>query len=1212
MTITKSTVTKGGKKTNQRMAHRAHFSKHLWLVASLSFASGMATAEQGIELNDSGAVVYFDDQGWSGNWSYLCVNDYCTSGDLVGERWQRKVAEITPVSGQNYTIQIKVQDNATGQFISPAYTVTAAGGDATPPPENLAPEISFDALASDLSTEDSLSVSVSASDSDGEVSSVSLYLTEPGSVELLYSTLNTEPYQWTIDPLVVGTYQLRAVASDNEQATTQAAESVYVSAASGGENQAPQVSIAAIGNKLEVGESVNVTASAIDTDGSIASVELFYREPNANEVSAGVLSSAPYQWQIGNLLEGSYSLRAVAEDNEGLSTDAEQSFVVTSNDIPPGTCEAPGGSDNPAADAGDGYQFGMTSDGLVYHRAIAGHTPGFAIVGLQNNAPNLPATGPFNFTENNGASYQRYETQIQGVDANTTYDLEIRLQGGQFNTGQCIYSIQVKPGQGVASSPCYIANNDSGGSETPVEPVKATIASVAFDADLGAYLKAGANTSQPGFSLYTFDNDSANQSSCEGECLVNWPALLVSSPDSFAPAGGVSGNFSTIERTRSDVDDCGNPVEVVEYQVTYNGEPLYFYIGDQSAEDTTGHGVFDVWWVADVELLPQLPLVQHPAPALKTAINGITPRRYGFAVDFDGRTVTWRPGYSPSQNGHAAGLIAQFSQVGGDGSIGAKDPNLEFYCSNNQIQFHKADMRGTLAGPYSAQVPGSCYGEYYYFFRYRMRGTFNLDPESNWVYSALFVYDETNPEDRIDPSKRETVTYRSANWMRHGHPHSRDRTQEFITFDAMPYNTSLMSGLERYNTTFIDGPGNTQIQTEASVAPIRLEIFEYGQGNCQGPQYVIGAENAPYPIRSEYNYGQILSWEASFPTANNSKFGGTSISSQVYNTMQHITIGAGFETATGDPRLNPAGRGSVRIVHSDGCNPVEQDERNARFAQQLTSVESDVQVNDFLLGHDQFHGMAQVSQAKPGSTGFAGSKAIVDVNGVQRKAENEGSCGDCHFRDGRSDFVVNTAKGPLLAPPTYGAGLLSYIEGAEVGLTWDGSQPTVELQAEAALLADLGLTPADIGETNFERIVTYTETLHVPVRKYDAYVDPAVADGEVAFHEVGCASCHQATQKTRSDAPVGLRDMYIRPYTDMKLWNVNGGEFRTAPLWAIGQNIEMLERNGKNTLFMHDGSATSLEQAIQLHDGDASATTAAFNALSAEQQASIIKFLKTL
>ena len=328
--------------------------------------------------------------------------------------------------------------------------------------------------------------------------------------------------------------------------------------------------------------------------------------------------------------------------------------------------------------------------------------------------------------------------------------------------------------------------------------------------------------------------------------------------------------------------------------------------------------------------------------------------------------------------------------------------------------------------------------------------------------------------------------------------------------------------------------------------------------------------------------------------------GGTSIGSQVYNTYQHNTVGQGFTTSTGDPRLNPAGRASVYIVHSP-CNPSLQDDQDAIFTQHLTSVTSASVVNDFILGHHLFHGVSDAYGARAGSTGFAGGKVIEDTSGNVITGEGAGSCGSCHFRDGRSDFVVQTPKGPRIAPPTYGTGLLEWIEGADVGLTWDGSTPTVREQAVKALADDHGLTPDQIGADNFEKIVTYTEVLHVPVRTYSAYRDDEVAEGQVAFHEQGCADCHQPTQKTRSDAPVEFKDLYIRPYTDMKLHNVGtGGTFRTPPLWGIGRNIELLERNGKATLFLHDGRANNLQDAISAH------------ADAGGDMAKIVKFLKTL
>jgi len=46
--------------------------------------------------------------------------------------------------------------------------------------------------------------------------------------------------------------------------------------------------------------------------------------------------------------------------------------------------------------------------------------------------------------------------------------------------------------------------------------------------------------------------------------------------------------------------------------------------------------------------------------------------------------------------------------------------------------------------------------------------------------------------------------------------------------------------------------------------------------------------------------------------------------------------------------------------------------------------------------------------------------------------------------------------------------------------------------------------------------------------------------------------------------------------------------------------------------FLHDGRATTLEQAIELHNGEAARARDRFRALSAEDRAALVAFLKTL
>src|SRR5262249_26352604 len=69
--------------------------------------------------------------------------------------------------------------------------------------------------------------------------------------------------------------------------------------------------------------------------------------------------------------------------------------------------------------------------------------------------------------------------------------------------------------------------------------------------------------------------------------------------------------------------------------------------------------------------------------------------------------------------------------------------------------------------------------------------------------------------------------------------------------------------------------------------------------------------------------------------------------------------------------------------------------------------------------------------------------------------------------------------------------------------------------------------------------------------------------------------------------------------------NAAGDEFRTAPLWGLGQRLYLL----------HDGRTSDLLQAIQAHTGigsEASMTVGAFNQLTEDNKQDILNFLRSL
>ncbi len=569
-----------------------------------------------------------------------------------------------------------------------------------------------------------------------------------------------------------------------------------------------------------------------------------------------------------------------------------------------------------------------------------------------------------------------------------------------------------------------------------------------------------------------------------------------------------------------------------------------------------------------------IPLVTYPTPALATAVPGADPGN-GFAIDLSENLETVAVRYGPVVAIQSGGL-----------------PAFEFFCSCNQVEFHGVPLDG------ETMVPDDCVdrGDYYYFVRYRKQGNTTDDPGDRYVYSALF----TTAGDRIDPDDRDTIVSGGANWMRFRHPHAQDGITEAV-FDAQ-HNGDLLRNLDRFSTVFTDaadgltidprltrGDANTRHPHGDSdnAAVIRIDYME--KGDASPPTYAMSANE----YAGKWGWGNIITYEITAVT------GGSG--AQTYNTFQNYVIGDGLNTF-GDPRNASAGRATTNMV-LPGYGSHKQMEHDAIFTQHLITLESEDAVDDFLEGHHLFHGVAHRQNGNDAG----------NVLGAISIGSN--SCGNCHFRDGRSSEVFQTPRGPRVAPPVYGAGLLPWIAGGEAGLRWDGAVDSIADQTIRALAEDHGVDALDqsqLSSRELDQLVAYVENLSVPARSYAAHDDPSVEYGNRLFIQTGCARCHSITQRTRPDAPQQIRNLVLRPYTDMKTHDVTGLPIRTPPLWGLGRNIKLLEDNDRPLLLMHDGRASTIEQAIMMHGGEAAGSRAAFESLDEEQRDAIVRFLESL
>lgn len=129
----------------------------------------------------------------------------------------------------------------------------------------------------------------------------------------------------------------------------------------------------------------------------------------------------------------------------------------------------------------------------------------------------------------------------------------------------------------------------------------------------------------------------------------------------------------------------------------------------------------------------------------------------------------------------------------------------------------------------------------------------------------------------------------------------------------------------------------------------------------------------------------------------------------------------------------------------------------------------------------------------------------------------------------------------------------------------------------------------------------------------------SISNGKSLFSSIGCAICHTPTLTTMaSNITPSLGNATINPYSDLALHHMGtgltdnisqgaagGDQFRTSPLWGLGQRI----------FFLHDGRTTNLLTAISAHGSNGSEANTVighFNSLTAGQKQDLVNFLRSL
>jgi CxxC motif-containing protein (DUF1111 family) len=149
-------------------------------------------------------------------------------------------------------------------------------------------------------------------------------------------------------------------------------------------------------------------------------------------------------------------------------------------------------------------------------------------------------------------------------------------------------------------------------------------------------------------------------------------------------------------------------------------------------------------------------------------------------------------------------------------------------------------------------------------------------------------------------------------------------------------------------------------------------------------------------------------------------------------------------------------------------------------------------------------------------------------------------------------------------------------------------------------------------------IVNFAAFIRLSAPPTPAPSTPSTLNGATLFNTIGCNLCHTPSLTTGASPFTGMSNVTYNPYSDFALHSMGTGlsdgidqggagptQFRTAPLWGLGQRL----------FFLHDGRTNDLIQAIQSHSSSGSEAVGVvhkFNTLKASQVQDLLNFLRSL
>jgi CxxC motif-containing protein (DUF1111 family) len=244
---------------------------------------------------------------------------------------------------------------------------------------------------------------------------------------------------------------------------------------------------------------------------------------------------------------------------------------------------------------------------------------------------------------------------------------------------------------------------------------------------------------------------------------------------------------------------------------------------------------------------------------------------------------------------------------------------------------------------------------------------------------------------------------------------------------------------------------------------------------------------------------------------------------------------------------------------------------------------------------------------------YSSTKASLGISGRTNRNGNDGTITRFGWKAQNKSLLIFSAE--------------AY--NVEMGITNQGFQQ----ERDETAACQFATVPNDVVErvsqiSAIDNFANFQRFLAPPVPASNGYgkvSKRSIDKGRQVFSQIGCALCHTPTLKTPAYTTVAaLADRDVNLFSDLALHAMGpgladdilqgvagGDEFRTAPLWGLGQRI----------FFLHDGRTMDLIEAIREHKSagnsrfgpsEANKVIDKFNDLRDDDQQDLLNFLRSL